>query len=147
MNQPPGNHSNYQATDAEKAQRAYRMALDLYRQKPGWVTFFREILGVDGAVNRLFNSRESLLAFEATKENAAIQQMLTQLRETDGTLEEGREPTKVITVRLPRSLHESLRAEAHSRNTSMNKLCITKLLNVLAEEENENQVVSATATH
>jgi predicted HicB family RNase H-like nuclease len=37
----------------------------------------------------------------------------------------------VITVRLPKSLHESLRAEAHDRRTSMNKLCISKLLQVV----------------
>ncbi len=144
MNQPAGMHTNYQPTDAEKAQRAYRMALDLYRQRPGWVTFFREILGVDGAINSLFVDRESLNTFETTEENAAIQQMLAQLRETDSTQEESREPTKVITVRLPRSLHESLRAEAHSRNTSMNKLCITKLLNVLAEEEAVAAAAAAT---
>jgi hypothetical protein len=40
----------------------------------------------------------------------------------------------VITVRLPKSLHESLRAEAHDRHTSMNKLCISKLLQVVDGE-------------
>jgi predicted HicB family RNase H-like nuclease len=40
----------------------------------------------------------------------------------------------VITVRLPKSLHESLRAEAHDRRTSMNKLCISKLLQVIDDE-------------
>ena len=38
------------------------------------------------------------------------------------------EPTRVITVRLPKSLHEALRVEAHEHRTSMNKLCISKLL-------------------
>ena len=38
------------------------------------------------------------------------------------------EPTRVITVRLPKSLHEALRVEAHEHQTSMNKLCISKLL-------------------
>jgi hypothetical protein len=38
-----------------------------------------------------------------------------------------REPTRVITVRLPKSLHESLKIEAHARNTSLNQLCIAKL--------------------
>lgn len=41
------------------------------------------------------------------------------------------EPTRVITVRLPRSLHEALRAEAHIHQTSMNKLCISKLLQLI----------------
>jgi hypothetical protein len=61
--------------------------------------------------------------------------MLAKLRENDADLPGGpREPTRVITVRLPKSLHESLRAEAHDRRTSMNKLCISKLLQVVDEE-------------
>ena len=39
----------------------------------------------------------------------------------------------VITVRLPESLHESLRIEAHEHHTSMNKLCISKLLQLIEE--------------
>ena len=34
----------------------------------------------------------------------------------------------MVTVRIPRSLHEALRVEAHEHRTSMNKLCISKLL-------------------
>lgn len=38
-----------------------------------------------------------------------------------------REPNRVITVRLPKSLHEALRTQAHSKEMSLNQLCITKL--------------------
>lgn len=34
----------------------------------------------------------------------------------------------VITVRIPREIYESLRSEAHSRKTSLNQLCVSKLL-------------------
>lgn len=137
MNQVPSSTSTTSpGTAAEKSERAFRMALDLYRQRPSWITFFREILGVDGAINRMFASRDELREFEATEEYGRIQQMLTQLRDSDNAPEENREATKVITVRLPSSLHESLRAEARTRNTSMNKLCIAKLLGALEEEEN-----------
>ena len=57
-----------------------------------------------------------------------IQQMLTKLREQGPVATDPAEPTRVITVRLPKSLHEALRAEAHEHRTSMNKLCISKLL-------------------
>ena len=43
--------------------------------------------------------------------------------------------TRVITVRLPESLHEALKAEAVDHKTSMNKLCISKLLQALIDEE------------
>ncbi|MEM1304746.1 MAG: hypothetical protein AAGG46_07605, partial [Planctomycetota bacterium] len=44
------------------------------------------------------------------------------------------EPTRVITVRLPKSMHEYLRTEAHDLRTSMNKLCISKLLQVIEQD-------------
>ena len=38
-----------------------------------------------------------------------------------------REPNKVITVRIPQSLHEAIKEEAHQRRCSMNKLAAAKL--------------------
>ncbi len=43
-----------------------------------------------------------------------------------------REPIRVITPRIPKSLHESLKAEAHERGVSLNRLCIAKLGEPLA---------------
>ncbi|HJT31024.1 MAG TPA: toxin-antitoxin system HicB family antitoxin, partial [Pirellulales bacterium] len=45
-----------------------------------------------------------------------------------------KEATKVITIRLPESLHDALTTEAHERRTSVNKLCISKLLKLVEEE-------------
>ncbi len=119
----------------EQRQDVFRVADEIYRQRPSWVTFFREVLGVDGIVRQVHATPESLSQFEQTTEYQKIQQMLAKLRENDSDLPTGpREPTRVITVRLPKSLHESLRAEAHERRTSMNKLCISKLLQVVDEE-------------
>jgi predicted HicB family RNase H-like nuclease len=119
---------------SDRGQEAYRVAGEMFRQEPDWVTFFREVLGVDGVVRRLFPTTEEMAAFEATKEYAEIQQMLARLRDKNDISSEGIEPTRVITVRMPKSLHESLRAEAHMRKTSMNKLCISKLLQMIDDE-------------
>jgi predicted HicB family RNase H-like nuclease len=74
------------------------------------------------------------LAFEQTEEYTDIQLMVAKLRERGTVQINGKEPTRVITVRLPKSLHEALRVEAHNRNTSMNQLCISKLLQVIADD-------------
>ncbi len=118
----------------EKATRAVKVAGELLRQGPDWVTFFREILGVDGVVQRLFPTEQDLRGFEQTEEYAEIQKMLSNLRKCNRGDSTQPEPTRVITVRLPKSLHESLRAEAHDRRTTLNKLCISKLLQVIDEE-------------
>jgi predicted HicB family RNase H-like nuclease len=117
----------------DRTHTAQRIAAEMFQQQPDWITFFREVLGVDGLVRRLFATPEELAAFEKTSQYAEIQQMLARLRDR-GALAEGKEPTRVITVRLPKSLHESLRAEAHDRKTSMNQLCISKLLHVIDGE-------------
>jgi predicted HicB family RNase H-like nuclease len=117
----------------ERPQTAHRIAGEMFEQQPDWLRFFREVLGVDGLVRKLFTTPEELAAFEKTAEYAEIQTMLARLRER-GDNAEGREPTRVITVRLPKSLHESLKAEAHDRKTSINQLCISKLLHVIDGE-------------
>ena len=117
---------------ADRQQEAYRVASEMFRQKPDWVMFFREVLGVGGVISRLFPTTAEKQEFERTEEYARIQQMLAKLREKRQTGGD-EEPTRVITVRMPSSLHESLRAEAHCKQTSMNKLCISKLLQVIDE--------------
>jgi predicted HicB family RNase H-like nuclease len=120
-----------------KEQEVYRIAHELFSHNPDWVVFHREILGLEGVATKAFANPDEMASFKRTPEYAEIQQMLSRLRERSPAVpqsENGLEPTRVITVRLPKSLHESLRAEAHERRTSMNKLCISKLLQVVDEQ-------------
>ena len=114
-----------------KEAQVYRIADELYQRNPDWVTFYREVMGIDGIIRRSFPNQSELILFEQSNEYSDIQQMVAKLRERASEPAENREPTRVITVRLPKSLHESLRTEAHERKTSMNKLCISKLLQMV----------------
>jgi hypothetical protein len=118
----------------EKYQPILQAARQLYESEPDWVTFFREILGVDGIVRRQFTRLEELTAFEKSPEFEQIQKWLVKLREQKNATDTESEPTRVITVRLPKSMHEYLRTEAHDLRTSMNKLCISKLLQVIEQD-------------
>ncbi len=118
----------------EKYQQILQFARGLYDQGSDWVTFFREVLGVDGLVRRTFTQIDDLTAFEKTAEYEQIQKWLVKLREQRPTADADAEPTRVITVRLPKSMHEYLRTEAHDLRTSMNKLCISKLLQVIEQD-------------
>ena len=118
----------------EKYQQILQTAKRLYEQEPDWVTFFREVLGVDGMVRGSFASLEELAAFERSQEFEQIQKWLVKLREQRSATDSESEPTRVITVRLPKSMHEYLRTEAHDLRTSMNKLCISKLLQVIEQD-------------
>src|SRR3569623_3255314 len=115
----------------EKEQLVHRTAQELFEQSPDWVTFFRSVLGVGGVVRENYKTTDEMQMFEQTPEYAEVQQMMARLRERSGDLPPTKEPTRVITVRLPHSLHESLRLAAHERRTRMNKLCISKLLQLV----------------
>ena len=118
-----------------KKQFVRKEAFRLFERKTDWVTFFREILGHSGIARRTFPTLGEMTEFEKTVEYAEIQGMLAELRtSTTPVPNDEDEPTRVITVRLPKSLHESLRSEAHERKTSMNKLCISKLLQLIDQQ-------------
>jgi predicted HicB family RNase H-like nuclease len=115
-----------------KGKAVLAVAEDFFNTGPDWVTFFREMLGINGAVRTAFPDPKALAAFEATKEYDEIQQMVKLLREK-ATDVPPKEVTRVITIRLPQSLHESLMAEAWAFRTSMNKLCLSKLMQIIDE--------------
>ena len=119
---------------ADKAQEVLRIAQQISDQDPDWVTFFREVLGLGGVMRRAYSETAELNQFERSREYAQIQAMLVRLRERGRGKPNRQEPLRVITVRMPKSLHDSLRAEAHERRTSMNKLCIAKLLQMVDGE-------------
>ncbi len=121
-----------------RCQKVLQVARQLYQSNPDWVTFFREVLGIDGAARKVFPNQNDYVTFEKSEQYTEIQQMVTTLRQRKIPGGGHNEPTRVITVRLPESLHEALKAEASDHKTSMNKLCISKLLQALVEEEQMN---------
>jgi hypothetical protein len=131
-----------------------KIAEELYQKNPDWVTYYREILGVDGIVHQTFVTRKQLEDFEQSDAYREIHYLLTKLREkkavkkdkkadkgaSNGTLvggsaeEEDGEDIQVITVRIPRSIHETLTEEAYQCRTSVNQLCISKLIQFIDSE-------------
>jgi predicted HicB family RNase H-like nuclease len=130
---PRSELSNGPAVD-RRARQVLRFAEALYEKKPDWVTFFREVLGVDGVVQKLYPSVEEMAEFERSEANARVQFLITRLRERPSDESQQRVPQRMITVRLPAPLHDALRTEADLREVSMNSLCISKLLQMINEE-------------
>jgi len=118
----------------ERQLEAQRKAREIFDKLPDWVTFFREVLGVGGIVRQMYQTPQAMIEFERTPEYAEIQSMLAKLREKDKNKTIETEPTRVITVRLPKSLHESLTVEADEYHTSVNQLCISKLVQMIDDE-------------
>jgi len=124
-----------QTPDAHAATAVLHVAERLHSMNPEWVVFFREVLGVDGIVRRTFSDPAALLRFECSPQYARIREMLDGLRVRQQQRPSERETQRVVTVRMPRSLHETLKAEAEQMRISINTLCISKLMKLLDEQE------------
>ena len=142
MNEPTTTQDGFNG----RCQKIMQVAKDLYQRRPDWVTFFRETLGVNGAARSVFPAQEDYLKFEQSPAYGEIQTMVANLRTAKVRGGGKDEATRVITVRLPESLHEALKKEADDHRTSMNKLCISKLLQVLVESENAAASAAAAGT-
>jgi predicted HicB family RNase H-like nuclease len=122
-------------TETHQATAVLQVAERLYGMDPEWVVFFREILGVDGMVRRTFSDPESLIRFECSPQYARIREMLDALRGRQQDRPAEREAQRVVTVRMPRSLHETLKNEAGLLKVSVNTLCISKLMKLLDDRD------------
>ena len=122
-------------TDSHAATAVLQVAERLYSMDPEWVVFFREVLGVDGIVRRTFSDSEALSRFECSPQYARIREMLDGLRGRPNDRQADRESQRVITVRMPKSLHQTLKTEAKQMQVSINALCISKLMKLLDEQE------------
>lgn len=106
-----------------------RIAIDVFTRTSSWVEFYRAILGPEGVARKLFKGADQNRFWESTDEFFQIQEMLTAIRSHDDLKSDSVEPLRMITIRLPHSMHEALKLESTERNTSINKLCLSKLLN------------------
>lgn len=119
--------------DASRAAQVYQVAQQLFAAAPTWMAFYREILSLNGVAHILFPSHNHR-RFEATEEFCEIQKMITILRAGSLPENDPLESQRMITVRLPLSLHKALCQEAEVRGVSVNQLCISRLLNSIDDE-------------
>lgn len=106
------------------------LAADCYAtfvQPLGWGELHRRVFGPDGLIERRLSPDERS-SFEATDDFAKLQELLADRRAAPGRKASADQVEKMITVRLPESMHDQLLIEADRLSTSMNKLAIAKLL-------------------
>lgn len=113
----------------QRAGAVYSAARSLYETRPHWLDFFREVFGVRGLINEAFATSEEREAFAETMHHGDIQAMLRELRESesDGGSDD-KEPTRVITLRVPSSVHHAIRQKAADRMMSMNKYLLSRIV-------------------
>ncbi len=112
----------------ERGGEVQRLAIEAFSQCDNWVIFYREILGSEGVLYKLFPKVEQMRFWEQSQAFGEVHTMLAAIRSQDTGKGETVETQRMITVRLPMSMHETLKRESKDADLSINKLCITKLL-------------------
>lgn len=70
-------------TAEERGLQVLRVAAEIYERDPSWVTFFRDVLGIEGVVAQTYPTPELRAAFERTSTYQRLLEMLARLREKE----------------------------------------------------------------
>ncbi len=111
-----------------KRRLVFETATELFGVAPTWTAFYRETLGGNGIARTLFIDADEAREYECSEEHFKVLEMLTVLRSRDLPENDPHEPQRMITVRIPKSLHDAICDEANELAVSVNKLCISRLL-------------------
>jgi len=107
---------------------------EFFGASPTWTAFYREALGKEGIVASVFPDEQGFSAFMQSPEYFQVLEMLTALRARNLPENDPTEAQRMITIRLPMSLHDSICREANELQVSVNSLCITRMLQPLVSE-------------
>jgi hypothetical protein len=98
-----------------------------------WLELHFALFGVDGKANELFPTEAERAAFLRTAEYKQLLALLDRLPRPDRknireVIDVTASANGAISVRLPRSVHAALLAEAKAEGVSLNQLCVAKLV-------------------
>lgn len=112
----------------DRPAQVLRMAEEAFAMTGSWVVFYRTMLAPGGVVDKLYSNPTARRYFETTREFAELLEMVTAIRSQDDSSSGTHEPTRMITIRVPRSLHDATVRESEELELSINSYCVTKLL-------------------
>lgn len=114
-----------------KARIALEHARSLRDKGLTWMEIHNALFGVGGQLSELFSTEPERAAFARTPAFKEIMQIVENVRDDDG------DPPSLAglmssasgttTLRIPKSLHAALLAEAGAEGISLNQLCLAKL--------------------
>jgi hypothetical protein len=113
-----------------KARQLLAFAEERARGAADWVELHNALFGLGGKATQLLTTESERTAFARTAECRRILALLDTLPEPP--VKEFGEllatANGAISVRLPRSIHAALLAEARAEGVSLNQLCLSKLV-------------------
>lgn len=113
-----------------KARQVLEFAESKAKEVSDWLELHFALFSVDGKATELFPTEAERSAFLRTAEYKRINKMMDTLpRPKKNEIKEMISTANgAISVRLPRSVHAALLAEAKAEGVSLNQLCVAKLI-------------------
>jgi hypothetical protein len=113
-----------------KARQLLEFAEERARQSAHWIELHNALFGLGGKATELLTTESERTAFAQTGECRRIFALLDSLPQP--VVKDFGEllatANGAISVRLPRSVHAALLAEAKAEGVSLNQLCLSKLV-------------------
>jgi hypothetical protein len=113
-----------------KARQLLAFAEQRAPEAADWLELHFALFGVDGKASELFPTEGERTAFLRTAEYKRLLALMNRLPrpENKDIRELISSANGAISVRLPRSVHAALLAEARAEGVSLNQLCVAKLI-------------------
>ena len=113
-----------------KARETLKFAEKCAKSATDWVVLENALFGLGGKANELFPTEAERTAFCRTPEYKSILALMDSLPHppVKGFVNMVASANGAISVRLPRSVHAALIAEAKAEGVSLNQLCLSKLV-------------------
>ena len=113
-----------------KARQVLAFAESKAKEVSDWLELHFALYGVDGKASEPFPTEAERAAYTRTAEYKRINALMDTLpypkeKETQELISSA---NGAISVRLPRSVHAALLAEAKAEGVSLNQLCVAKLI-------------------
>jgi HicB family len=113
-----------------KAQQVLEFAQQRAAKAANWIDLSNALFGLGGKATELFPTESERTAFSRTDQYRRLLALLDTLPQPQvkGIQEIVASAHGAISVRLPRSVHAALLAEAKAEGVSLNQLCVAKLV-------------------
>lgn len=127
---PAKNHAKVDAKIVATARQTLKFAEQRAREVADSVEFHNALFAPRGKATELFRTEAERAAFCRTKEYKQILALIDTLPNppVKGFVDMVANANGAISVRLPRSVHAALLAEAKAEGVSLNQLCLSKLV-------------------
>ena len=123
-------HATVDAKILARARRTLAFAKERAKNAANWMELHNALFAPGGKATELFSTEAERTAFCRTQEYKQILALSDTLSDppVKGFVEMVANANGAISVRLPRSVHAALLAEAKAEGVSLNQLCQSKLV-------------------